>query len=159
MRSVRDRELSKPQWLLLLTCLPLILCLAVAYLIIYLLYAFLLHLAVRLFWSARGIRILYVYSNSPDWQEHIENEILPRLPQGTILLNWSDRKTWRWFGLSVILFRHFGGHREFNPMAVVFRPFRRTRVFRFFKAFRDLKHGKPGLLNRLEADFFEELRR
>ena len=48
----------------------------------------------------------------------------------------------------------FGGWREFNPLAVVFRPFRRTRTFRFWQPFRDFKHGHPEALHRMESEFF-----
>ena len=54
-----------------------------------------------------------------------------------------------------LAFFHFGGYREFNPLAIVFRPFRFTRKFRFWKAFRDYKHGHPVKLREMERDFFD----
>jgi len=39
-------------------------------------------------------------------------------------------------------------------MAVVFRPFRRTRTFRFLEPFRNFKHGHPEALHRMESEFF-----
>ena len=55
-------------------------------------------------------------------------------------MNWSQRKRWR-FSIARLAFHHFGGNREFNPIAVVFRPFRRTRTFRFWLPFKELKVG------------------
>jgi hypothetical protein len=72
--------------------------------------------------GSSGKRVLFVYSNSPVWQSYIENNILPRLPHGSVVLNWSERRRWRWWSLSAAAFHFFGGSREFNPLAVVVRP-------------------------------------
>jgi len=68
-------------------------------------------------------RVLFVYSDSPNWKEYIEGNILPKLPANTVVLNWSDRLSWRTFNLSVMLFRCFAGGREFNPIGLVFERF------------------------------------
>ena len=133
---------------------PLLLPLVVAYGI----YAILLHLLLWLLWSPAGTRVLFVYSNSPVWQSYIEEHILPKLPQGSVVLNWSERQRWRWWSLSAAVFRFFGGRREFNPLAVVVRPFRWGQTFRFWKAFRDAKHGNRKSLDRIESEFFACLR-
>ena len=41
-------------------------------------------------WSLTGTRVLFVYSNSPVWQSYIENNIVPRLPPKSVVLNWSE---------------------------------------------------------------------
>ena len=69
-------------------------------------------------------------------------------------MNWSERRHWSRWNLATIVFRFFGGGREFNPMGIVVRPFRWTRCFRFLKPFRESKHGKPEALTRLEESFF-----
>jgi hypothetical protein len=99
---------------------------------------------------------LFVHSNSPVWQDHIEKEILPRLPKRSIVLNWSERKKWR-PSLAAMVFHHFGGYRDFNPLGVVIKPFRRAKVFRFHEAFAEYKHGKPEMLAKMESDFFSTL--
>lgn len=132
--------------LLILALLPLILA-------GYYLWGVLLHILAWLVWNPRGIEFLYVYSNSPNWQEYIERNILPRLPPRAILLNWSERKQWK-FSLATMMFWHFGGSREFNPMALIFRPFRWVKKYRFFKAFKDFKHGNSESLQKMEAEFF-----
>ena len=106
--------------LVVVVCSPLLLPLLLAYG----LYAFLLHVLLWLLWSPAGKRVLFVYSNSPVWQSYIENNILPRLPRGSVVLNWSERRRWRWWSLSAAVFYFFGGSREFNPLAVIVRPLR-----------------------------------
>ena len=103
-----------------------------------------LYLAVWLRWLPRDKDILFVHSDSPVWRDSIEQHLLPVIRERAVILNWSQRSTPQWgASLAVAVFYHFGGPREFNPMAIVFLPFRRARVFRFHAAFRDYKHGKP----------------
>lgn len=128
--------------------------LVLSILVIYGLYALFLHVLLWLLWSPTGKRVLFVYSNSPLWQSYIEETILPRLPRGSVVLNWSERRRWRWWSLSAAVFHFFGGSREFNPLAVVVRPFRWGRAFRFWRAFRDAKHGNRDALQRVETEFF-----
>lgn len=151
-------RLQRRGWRIFLTlvvvvCSPLILLLLAAYA----LYAILLHVLLWVFWSPAGTRVLFVYSNSPLWQSYIEDTILPKLPRGSVVLNWSERRRWRWWSLSVAVFHFFGGSREFNPLAVVVRPFRWGKAFRFWRAFRDAKHGNRDTLQRVEAQFFTYL--
>ena len=113
-----------------------------------------LHIAIWSWWCIRGRDILFVYSDSPIWHDYIEQHILPSLGERAVVLNWSHRTRWR-LSLSRMAFYHFGGRRAFNPLGVVFRPFRRTRTFRFLQPFRDFKHGHPEALHRMEGEFFE----
>jgi len=124
------------------------------FLLVYGLYALLLHILLWVVWSPAGKRVLFVYSNSPVWQSYIEDNILPKLPQGSVVLNWSERRRWRYWSLSAAAFHFFGGSREFNPLAIVVRPLRWVRVFRFWRAFRDAKHGNRSALRVLEKQFF-----
>jgi hypothetical protein len=116
-----------------------------------------LHLLTLLLWLPAGRRVLFVYSNSPVWKTHIEAEILPRLPSTAAVLNWSERSQWSSWSLPVWLFRFYGGRREYNPLAVLVRPWRGPKVFRFWRAFRDFKHGKHESLRSLEAAFFKAI--
>jgi hypothetical protein len=117
-----------------------------------------LHALLLIFWAPRNRRVLFVYSNSPNWKEHCEREILPRLPETAVVLNWSERKKWPRWRLSTQLYRAYAGSEEFNPLGVVFRPFKPIRLFAFWKPFRDAKHGKPQKLERLKAEFLEAAR-
>lgn len=111
------------------------------------------------FWrthAARGRPIMFVYSNSPNWQTYVEERILPRISGQAVVLNWSERRLWAsqsplesWF------FRWFSGPRHFNPLALVFLPPGKVHVVRFHQAFIDFKHGKETALRKAEAELFE----
>lgn len=112
-----------------------------------------LHLAIWAWWCLRGRDILFIYSDSPIWREYVGEHILPFLADRAVVLNWSERKRWP-VSLGRLAFYHFGGYRQFNPLGVVFRPFHRTRTFRFWEPFREYKHGQPAALLALEQQFF-----
>lgn len=139
------------RWYLWLLLSPLLL------LLVYLLYTLALYCAVWLLWCARGKDVLLVYSDSPIWKDHIRNVLLPRVEHRAVVLNWSERARWNWLHLAPLTFQHFGGSYEFNPLAVVFRPFRRARVFRFWAPYKDFKHGKPQRVERMETELLRLL--
>jgi hypothetical protein len=151
-RPAIDRR--APWWgvALLVALAPLIL----AVLLLRVAWSLCLHVVAWCWWLPHGRDTLIVYSDSPVWQGHIEQRILPCVRARAVVLNWSARARWR-FGLAPILARHFGGARAFNPLAVVFRPLRRARVFRFWQPFRDWKHGRGESLDRLESELFAYL--
>jgi len=136
---------------LTLVALPLLLLAA----IIYVFWALLLRFLVIVFWIPRGHRVLVVYSNSPHWKQRFEESILPQLGPRCVVLNWSEHRRWS-FSLAACLFWFYGGAKNYNPLAVVMRPFGRTKVYRFWPAFRDAKHGRPESLHRLETEFLNE---
>jgi len=144
---------STPQQLLIAIVLIAVSPLILLALGLYLVAGILLHIAVWCIWCTRGRDVLLVYSNSPIWQPYVEDHLLPRLGRRAVVLNWSQRRSWR-RTLSVAAFRFFGGSREYNPMAVVFRPFRLAQSFRFYKPFRELKHGKPEAVIELTEQLF-----
>ena len=123
-------------------------------LFVYILFGLFLHIVIWLVWCTQGKNVLFVYSNSPVWQDYVEQQILPRLSHNAIILNWSERKNWHRFSLAAMAFDFFGGDREFNPLAVVFRPLRFSRTFRFWNAFKFYKHGKAEPLTKMEQDMF-----
>jgi len=130
------------------------------------------------------VRGILVYSNSPNWQAYIEERWLPRIGSRLFVLNWSERSRWkREHPLEASLFRSHLGDREFNPAAIIFvrSPARatyrgwlkavrslepigmlapyppRVAVVRFFKAFRDFKHGREESLRTAEATLWKYL--
>jgi hypothetical protein len=112
-----------------------------------------LHIIIWSWWCLRGRDVLFVYSDSPVWHDYVEQHIMPQLGERAVILNWSKRRRWR-FSLAKMAFCHFGGYGQFNPLGVVFRPFRSSKEFRFWQPFRDFKHGHPEALHRMESDFF-----
>jgi len=109
----------------------------------------------RLQYGLRGKCILFVYSDSPHWKQYIEANILPRIEHCSVILNWSQRETWYkkrpW---EVSAFHHWAGDREFNPIAIVITPWGSVQRIRFWKAFRDFKHGKDAKLRKVEEQLF-----
>lgn len=157
--STAPQKWKPPWWLfpLIIVFSPAILLLVVSVLALFVLTSICLHILIWIFWCLRGRDILFVYSDSPIWHDYIEQRLLPPIRHRAIVLNWSKRKRWR-ISLARAAFHHFGGYREFNPLAVVFRPLRGTRKFRFWQPFRDFKHGRPEALRKMEKDLFDLIR-
>ncbi len=145
--------------LVVLVLLPLVIPLAIFVVAIYLVHGAALNAIVWLLWCTRGKHVLLVYSDSPIWHDYIEENIIPHLPRSAIVLNWSERRMWRWHSLAVMVARYFGGSREFNPIVVVFRPFRWAKTFRFWQAFKDYKHGNNQTLDSFQRDLFAYIAR
>jgi len=139
----------------LITLLLIILSpLLVVTVFLYLLWGAILYIAIWLTWREQFV--IFVYSNSPIWKEYIEKEILPQLQDREIILNWSERKNWK-NSLAVLAFRYFGGYKNFNPMGMIFRPFRLVKTYRFFEAFQEFKHGDPKRVETLRKDLFGDI--
>ena len=115
-----------------------------------------LYALVWFWWIGRARRrVLFVYSDSPNWKEYLEANIVPKLPANTVLLNWSNRAQWSTFSLPVVLFRCFAGEREFNPIGLVFERFDVVEPYRFWQPFRDAKHGHSEALELVETQFLK----
>jgi len=56
--------------------------------------------------------------------------------------------------LEIRAFRYWGGHSELNPLVLLLPKRGTVRLIRFWKAFRDYKHGKEGTLRAAEAELF-----
>lgn len=156
MSTATQKQKPKPPWwlyALLIVLSPAILLVIILAFAAFVITSISLHILIWTLWCIRGRDILFVYSDSPIWYDYVDQHLLPPIRDRAVVLNWSQRKRWR-FSLARAAFRHFGGYREFNPLAVVFRPFRPTRKFRFWKPFRDWKHGRPATLEKMERDFF-----
>jgi len=136
---------------ILLVAIPTLLIVVLA---LYVVSTICLHILIWSFWCFRGRDILFVYSDSPVWHDYVEQHIISKLGERAVILNWSQRKRWR-FSIARMAFYHFGGYRQFNPLGIVFRPFHRTRTFMFWQPFRDFKHGNPETLQKMESEFFE----
>lgn len=119
-----------------------------------LLWGAILYLAIWLTWREK--LIVFVYSDSPTWKDYIGREIIPSLQGRAVILNWSERKKWK-TSLAVLAFRYFGGHRNFNPIGMIFRPFHFVKIYRFFEAFKDFKHGDPKRVEDMKGKLFEDL--
>ena len=107
---------------------------------------------------SRGKRIIFVYSESPNWQGYIEAEILPKLAPLAVTLNYSKRSEWKTAKpLEAKIWEHWGGEIDFNPVAIVIPERGKVKTVRFFKAFRDFKHGKDGPLREKERELLDQV--
>lgn len=136
---------------------PFLIVYVPVYLLVSFAYGLALHVAIWIGWCTRGKYMLIVYSNSPVWQPYFASQVLPALEGRAVVLNWSERATWRTWSLAVLALRYFGGNLNFNPMVIVFRPGRFRRVFRFWGPFRDFKHGKPQEVERMKNELMGSL--
>jgi hypothetical protein len=107
-------------------------------------------------WGKKGRLGILVYSDSPNWKEHIEREVLPRVREKLVVLNWTHRAQWQ-RTVEVLAFRHWRGERDFNPMAILFLPRKPVVTLRFRPAFKELKHGNPEPLRALEGALLRDL--
>lgn len=98
--------------------------------------------------------ILFIYSNNPSWKEYIEENLLTKIQPNAVFLNWSERSKWDSSQLEVKVFKHWSDHKEFNPMAIVFEENRKVRTIRFYKAFKNRKHGDENLLKLKQKELF-----
>jgi len=142
-----------------LALVALFLPLLLLYVAVFLIWEVLWDVILRVwFWRAhvaRGRSILFVYSESPNWQVYVEENILPRIRGRAVVLNWSERRLWPtaspW---EARFFHRYAGDREFNPMALVFCSRGQIKTVRFHQAFLDFKHGKDAALKAAEAELF-----
>jgi hypothetical protein len=154
LKTPRRRRWGTAAGIALLVLFSPVILLVVAY---WVLQRLALRIALLVAWAPRGRRVLFVYSDSPVWGEYIRARMLPRLPANAVVLNWSERSTWRTASLAVWAFRHYGGRREFNPLGLLIPTVGKVRIYRFWRPFREFKHGKPESLVALEARFFDDL--
>lgn len=124
----------------------------VIFLTFFLAYRAALYVLISICWLPWGRDVLFVNSDSPVWHEYMDTHILPLVQNRAVVLNWSEKKKWSRWSLAPRVFRSLGGNHAFNPLVVVFRPLRPAKVFRFWAAFKDWKHGRMEEVERLTED-------
>jgi len=152
------REKKPEPWWVIPLCI-LLLPLGLVGIALWCLYSLGLYVLVWICWITRGKIILFVYSDSPHWKEYIEGEILPRIKDRAVILNWSERRKWiQSTALGPMLFRHFGGYRKFNPIGFRFRLFWNHRTYRFWEPLRKWRKKEDREdLDKLLARFYADL--
>ena len=115
------------------------------------------------FWLRHGRKgkiILFVYSDSSNWKDYIERNLLPRIETHSIILNWSKRREWgSRMQLETKLFDHWAGPGEFVPVAVLFSPVGKARTFRLWQLSENPKHGKVRISKEAEQALLETVKR
>ena len=113
-----------------------------------------IHLGIRYLQAEEQIGLL-VYSDSPLWKSHIEEEWLPRFGSRIAVLNWSERRAWDPTDPLVRLFHGaVRAEEDFNPVVILLRKDQRPLLFRFNPAFTNAKYGKREGLETLEKQMF-----
>ena len=173
--TFKERLKAGLSTILLIILIPLILVILLLHCIWHFICGLWLKLLVKKHWYPQGKNMLFVYSNSPNWKEYIEENLLSKISKNAVIINWSERSEWDWTKkpLELRVFRHWTGvysyiqmscgkkrwdGREFNPLAITFVPWWRVEVFRFWQAFKDYKHGKDKHLKELESRLFDILK-
>jgi hypothetical protein len=110
------------------------------------------------FWVRHGRKgkvILFVYSDSSNWKDHIEEKILPRLEACSVILNWSKRREWESsMQFEARLFNQWAGSGEFTPTAILFPLLGKVKVFRLWQLSQNPKHGKNKVSKEAEQSLF-----
>jgi hypothetical protein len=110
------------------------------------------------FWlrhGRKGRAILFVYSDSSNWKDHIETKILPRLEACSVILNWSKRREWESsMGFEASLFEQWAGRGEFTPTAILFPLLGKVKVFRLWEGSGNSKQGKNKVSKAAEQSLF-----
>ena len=114
------------------------------------------------FWLRHGRQgklILFVYSDSSNWKDYIETNILPRIEAHAVILNWSKRREWgSRMQLETKLFNQWAGPGEFVPVAILFSPMGKPRTFRLWQLSENPKHGKVTVSKEAEQALFETVK-
>jgi len=114
------------------------------------------------FWLRHGRKgkiILFVYSDSSNWKDYIETNILPRIEAHSIILNWSKRREWgSGKQLETKLFNQWAGPGPFVPVAILFSRTGKVRTFRLWKLSEDPKRGKEKISKEAEQALFETVK-
>lgn len=91
--------------------------------------------------------ILFTYSDSPNWSEFIETNIIPKIEQHAIIINRTKNPNWKHQFKPEKRAIELWATLNANPLAIVFEPNGKTEPIEFYEAFRDLKHGKDKAIN------------
>jgi len=147
-------------WAALSPLILLVLVIAIPIILIRTVYEFFRGLWLRSMfqrkWGSKGKNILLVYSESPNWQDYIEREIVPKVARHAVLLNYSKRAEWRSDKpLEAKVWEHWCGGKEYNPIAILVPERGQIRTIPFYQAFKDFIHGKSFLLRQKEKELFD----
>jgi len=121
----------------------------------YQLYKFIFHVLAG---SFRHSQVILVYSDSPKWKSQIETQIIPNLPQRALILNISKPGLSLFADFDYRQYKYWAGSKEYCPIAIIRRPFRRPLLFRFYKAFRKSNGGNSAELQVLIQNLLSALK-
>ncbi len=122
-------------------------------------------------WLPKNKFILFVYSDNELWKEYAEKNIIPKISQNAVILNWSIRNDWiNSNTLEALLFKNFQwgreriwrqnirmGGQDYNHMAIVFNPWDKPKIISFWEAFKDYEFGKKESMKVMEGELYSYL--
>ncbi len=155
MSTTKKKTISSN--LMRILALPLVILILVVLFpigLVYLLFDLYLRFRFWLMAAGQGKFIIFIYSDSPNWKSYLESSLFPKIQPDAVILNWSERRKWKrsWI---VRAFHHWGGNKDFNPLAIVFLGITSVKTIRFHKAFLDRKHGSEDTLQEAEEKLLE----
>jgi hypothetical protein len=131
---------------------PILISLAIVVVFSWILGSACLATGICLLRSLRGIRFLVVYSDSAQWKDYFEHEVIPSFGKRAHAINLSTEggnKT-KW-DLDWWIYRHCGQYRNRFPLVVRFSVYGSWNVIRFYDAFILSKKGKSSALSAAKA--------
>lgn len=113
------------------------------------------------FWAQHkrfGRDVILVTSESPTWSDYIKENILPRLENRSIVMNWSKRKLWRKeVPFAARAHKHWAGRKGYVPTVIIRRSFWKIENISLYQSFGDYKKGKISTLKHTEERLFSSL--
>jgi hypothetical protein len=102
--------------------------------------------------------VLLAYTQSAVWAPFIEQSLLPQLGDVVVAIDRSKENWKRSNPIEAGAVSFWGGLRAHNPIAIVICDGWRVRVFRFYEAFQQFKHGRPHDLERVVSEFLSHVK-
>jgi len=102
--------------------------------------------------------VLVAYTQSAAWAPFIEQSLLPQLGDAVVAIDRSREDWKRSNPVEAMAVSFWGGLRAHNPIAIVIRNRWRVRVFRFYEAFQQFKHGRPQDLEIAVSEFLSHVK-
>jgi hypothetical protein len=102
--------------------------------------------------------VLLAYTQSAAWAPFIEQSLLPQLGDAVVAIDRSKEDWKRSNPVEARAVSFWGGLRAHNPIAIVIRNRWRVRVFRFYEAFQQFKHGRPQDLELVVSEFLSHVK-
>lgn len=119
-------------------------------------------------WLPQNKFILFIYSDNQDWKNYAEQNIIPKIKEHSIILNWSERNNWiNSNTLEAKIFKNFhwgrewiwrqnirAGGQNYNHQAIIFKPWNKPKIINFWKPFKDHQFGNETNLKNTETELY-----
>ena len=88
-------------------------------------------------WFPKGKNVLFVYSNRKIWKDYFETNLIPKIQNKSIIINWSNRHQngWDKNSLEAKALNAFRPSYNFYPLVIVFDTQKAVKVFPLYDSF------------------------